>query len=293
MNTLDFCIIGAMKAATTTLASLLSAHPDIAMADPKEPGFFSRDERFAKGIGWYRAQFGDTAGKVVGEASTCYSRRVPFPRAAERLAAFAPGAKLVYVLRHPVDRAIAHYVHEMRIRFRDGKDVVAFEPYCEIDPAVLSASEYEREIEHLERWFPCEQVRLIDFDDLIADQAGVLAGVQQWLGVSTVAVDPVWENRAREQVRRNEVEGRIRGLRSSALVRTAKAVVPRGLRRMGIEWMRSHLSRSESIERRVSRFEASLDKPTGERRRALVERFNGTVDAIEALMHRELGAWRA
>lgn len=289
---LDFCIIGAMKAATTTLASLLAAHPGVVMADPKEPGFFSRDERFARGLDWYRGHFHEREGVLVGEASTCYSRRVPFPAAAERLAAFAPGAKLIYVLRHPVDRAVAHYVHEMRLRKRDGLPLIGFDALCERDPAVLSASEYEQEIEHLRGSFSREQVMLLRFEDLVGEQERILGEVQAWLGLDAAASEAAWANRAADQVRRHEVDRRLSELVSTRTARAVRAVLPASLRSACRDWLKRSIAASDGVRAGAEAFEAGLDRPKGERRRALVDRYAGTVSAIESMTGWDLGAWR-
>ena len=110
----DFMLIGAMKSGTTTLHAYLSRHPGLFLCTPKEPGFFSRDERYARGLDWYRELFTDAQPEqLCGEASTCYSRWPHFENAAPRIAADVPGAKLLYITRDPVERAYSHYRHLM------------------------------------------------------------------------------------------------------------------------------------------------------------------------------------
>ncbi|HHN78673.1 MAG TPA: sulfotransferase [Phycisphaerales bacterium] len=292
MDRLDFCIVGAMKAATTTLASLLAAHPGVVMAEPKEPGYFSRDERYARGLEWYRAHFRDADGVLVGEASTCYSRRVPFPHAASRLAAFSPGVKLIYILRHPADRAIAHYVHEMRLRFRDGKPVIGFDECCGADPAVLSASEYEKEIDHLLASFPRDQLLLLRFEDLIGEQGRVFGEVQSWLGLERVDTEAAWENRAMDKARSHEVDRRVEGVTKNPAVRALRAVLPASVRSAGRRRLKRLLAKTGGVEREIEAFEASLDRPTGDRRRVLVERYAPTVAAVGAMTGWDLSDWR-
>ena len=108
----DFAIIGAMKSATSTLHVQLSAVSGVAMSSPKEPCFFSDDEIFARGEAWYDACFAHAGpGDLRGESSTHYTKLPTLPHACERLHRRRPDAKLLYVIRHPIDRLISHYVH--------------------------------------------------------------------------------------------------------------------------------------------------------------------------------------
>ncbi|MEM1409443.1 MAG: sulfotransferase, partial [Pseudomonadota bacterium] len=81
----DFCIIGAMKCGTTTLAYQLGAQEGVFITDPKEPNFFSDDDQYAKGIDWYTSLFSTAPrGAFLGEASTHYTKFPTYPVAAER-----------------------------------------------------------------------------------------------------------------------------------------------------------------------------------------------------------------
>ncbi len=108
----DFVIIGAMKAATTTLHEQLAHQPGLVMSDPKEPCFFSDDEVFARGTDWYRGLFaGAGPADLCGESSTHYTKRPDHPRTVERMRALLPDVRLVYVMRQPLDRLVSHYIH--------------------------------------------------------------------------------------------------------------------------------------------------------------------------------------
>ncbi|GJL94708.1 MAG: sulfotransferase [Hyphococcus sp.] len=109
----DFIIIGAMKCGTSTLYEQLAAQPGFFMTTPKEPNFFSDDDIFSRGMSWYNALFESAAaGDVKGEASTHYTKLSTHPHAAERLHEALPDVKLIYLMRHPVDRLVSHYIHE-------------------------------------------------------------------------------------------------------------------------------------------------------------------------------------
>jgi len=109
----DFIIIGAMKSATSTLHEQLSLQDGIFMTTPKEPNYFSDDDVYAKGDGWYESLFaGAKLGDLCGESSTYYTKLPDYPLTLSRMSAKLKSPKLVYVMRHPVDRLVSHYIHQ-------------------------------------------------------------------------------------------------------------------------------------------------------------------------------------
>lgn len=129
----DFLIIGAMKCGTSTLAAQLGAQQNVFMTTPKEPNFFSDDDIYARGLGWYESLFRQAASDdLKGEASTHYTKLPTHPHTLERMQAVLTTPKLVYMIRDPVDRAVSHYIHEWS-QGRFGEDPVsAFESHPEL-----------------------------------------------------------------------------------------------------------------------------------------------------------------
>lgn len=121
----DFVIIGAMKCGTTSLYRHLEQHPQIAPARRKEVHYF--DWYYGKGEPWYRGQFplasrasksDDPVRRVItGEASPYY---LFHPHAPGRLKQLLPEARLIVLLRNPVDRAWSHYHH---VQKRNGENL--------------------------------------------------------------------------------------------------------------------------------------------------------------------------
>jgi hypothetical protein len=128
----NFFIIGAQKAGTTSLYHYLAQHPQVYMSPVKEPCFFNYElnsdgEVMGEGFGdpgrrkaprfssieQYRASFQGTKGKTaIGEASPPY---IYVPGTAERIARYAPNARVVALLRNPADRAYSAFLHAVRI----------------------------------------------------------------------------------------------------------------------------------------------------------------------------------
>ncbi len=133
----DFVIIGAHKCGTTSLYHLLTRHPHVEPAAAKELQFF--DSHFDKGIEWYRRCFPQPRWKdgqrsITGEATPYY---LFHPRAAKRMAEMVPEARLIVLLRNPVDRAYSHYHHQRRL----GRETRGFEEAIEAEKARLLRKE--------------------------------------------------------------------------------------------------------------------------------------------------------
>ena len=109
----DFVIIGAMKCATTTLHDQLGEQPGFFVCEPKEPYFFSNDPVWAKGMDWYESLFADAGeSDICGESSTHYTKLPTYPHTVDRMVEHIPNAKLIYVMRHPIDRLVSQYIHQ-------------------------------------------------------------------------------------------------------------------------------------------------------------------------------------
>ncbi|MBM4144409.1 MAG: sulfotransferase domain-containing protein [Lentisphaerae bacterium] len=176
----DFLIIGAAKGGTTSLQQYLARHPGLFLSTPKEPEFFSDDTVFARGEAWYRGLFrGAREEQLCGEASTTYTRWPHTADAAGRIAARLPGAKLIYIMRHPVERAYSHYAHRMRRRI-----AMTFEEALERDAVYVDCSLYMKQIRRYLPRFGRDAFLFLLSSDLRRRTAETLARTQEFLGVA-------------------------------------------------------------------------------------------------------------
>lgn len=217
----DILVIGAAKAGTTTLHVQLDAHPDIAMARYKEPRFFA-DPGNLTWRGRYRAQF-DPDARLVGESSTAYTRAPAVPGVPERMAALVPDARLIYLVRDPVERALASYVeeryHGLEARSVDDAFADIEDPY---NPYV-AASRYAEQLELYLAHYPQQQILVVPLGDLAADPVATGARVFDFLGVDPDAV-AVQSQRLNDRSTKVEYVGMGLWLRRSFIGRTVRRI---------------------------------------------------------------------
>jgi hypothetical protein len=233
----EFLVIGAMKAGTTSLHHYLQAHPDLFLPQTKELNFFRDPSMFAKGEAWYRRQFASAGShQVPGEVSPDYTKHPHHSGAPERISAVCPGVKLIYLVRHPIDRMRSMYLHQVAMgRERRPIDVALLE-----DSHYLQVSQYAMQLDHYLPHFNRERILICSTEQLSDDRPAVLSAIHRFIGVSArpetgTATDAYWY-RGDDRRRRRRV-ARLLAERSAS--RRAFASLPApvqgALRRIGSE----------------------------------------------------------
>jgi hypothetical protein len=201
----NFIIIGAAKSGTTSLYHYLAQHSQIYMSPRKHTRFFAYEvERptfrgpgpvdpptpyAIADIESYHALFdGVTHETAIGEASHSYLYQT---QAARRIKEYAPGMKLIAILRHPTDRAFSHY----RQLIRNGREKIAdfIEALEEEETRVrgnwwpdfhyVQIGLYHRQLQRYFELFSPDQIRVYLYEDFSLDPAGVLRDVFRFLEV--------------------------------------------------------------------------------------------------------------
>ena len=187
----DVVIIGVMKCGTTSLLQYLGAHPEVSAAPLKEVNFFFGEQPggpggWWKGVGWYDGQFSD-GGRVRAEASPGYTSP-DHPGAAGRMAMVVPQARLVYLVRDPLDRAISQYRHHVR----DGtEDRPLAEALLDQTSHYVRRSRFAARLAPFLDVFPADRIAVVDSTDLSQQPAATVAALQRWLGLEPVSTDAV------------------------------------------------------------------------------------------------------
>jgi hypothetical protein len=192
----DFIIAGAPRSGTTWLYVLAQSHPQLAMAEPMvpEPKFFLVRELWRCGVDYYSKKWFEPlpVGRLLGEKSANY---LETPNVADRMCRVLPQAKLIFVLRNPVDRAYSNYLWS----WQNGLETETFARALALeerrDRNLAPNLRYARPhayfsrglyAEHLSRFFdrfPREQILVLRHDDLATCPERVAANFHRFLGV--------------------------------------------------------------------------------------------------------------
>lgn len=211
----DFLIIGAPKAGSTALHAALAQHPHLFLSDPKEPKYFLCDDAppdpaHQRGPGdahsaqewvWRRAAYErlfdpDTQGRLRGESTPFYLWDTA---AHARMRRVVPEARLIAVIRDPVDRAYSNWAHLWCDGLEDVPDPIAA---CRLESERIAAGyapfwrylelgRYGEQLTRLLQVYPREQVYVLRYRRLLDEPAVALDEIARFLGVSTGLVDLV------------------------------------------------------------------------------------------------------
>ena len=205
----NFIIVGAMKAATTSVYSYLKQHPDIFMTRVKEPMFFnnykksqdfliigSKSKNKIKTISEYYALFDEAKSeKLLGEASPSYIYDKKTPSLIKK---YLPNTKIIIILRQPIDRAYSNFLHVLR----SGREVFSsFEDSINNESKriednwsplyhYINKGYYSEQIERYFNEFPIGNIKILLFEDIIQNTKECLIDIFRFLQVDdTFEVD--------------------------------------------------------------------------------------------------------
>jgi len=209
----DFYIIGGQKCGTSSLYDYLTKHPSVYSAISKEPSFF--DKYYERGNNWYRVcfplktqkHFGNSFVRKTFQTGEASVRYLDHPYTPKRLKQLTPNAKLIVLLRNPIDRAFSQYtrVHGT------GRDPLSFEDAIKKEKS-RTLDDYEKMlydenyfgdsyfrysylergiyVDKLKRWmevFPKEQFLILQSEKFFEDPSKVYNQVLKFLNL------PKWE----------------------------------------------------------------------------------------------------
>ena len=269
--------IGAQKCASSWVHSVLGAHPQIGVSDPKELDFFSYC--FDRGYQWYETHFRDLS-QFTARCDTSPSYFYD-PRAAERAWNYNKDIKIIALLRDPVARAYSNHLHEV---IKQHIPIQSFEEGLLGNPAYIDQGRYHT---HLKRWFDTfghHQVLVLIAEEIFTDPAAATAQLYDFVGVDSGFVSAV-ASEARNVSDRARLPGLRRTLRSSGdLMR--RAGLEEQLVRIKSTAPLAGLLRMNSIDVR-----AEVPPMTESTRRRLTEIFAPEMLALAGLLNRSEFPW--
>lgn len=193
----DFFIVGAPKSGTTSLYHYLDEHPDIEMSNLKEPNFFSDESLQFQNIyniknrvntlEKYHALFKRRDECLKGEASVSYLFYEDVP---EKIFSYNPEAKIIIILRNPIDRAYSHYLMDhslglisdsfhniIRKKSKHKKSDFFYQQYIEV-------SKYTAQISRYFKVFKKENIYIIDYEEFKSNTSHIVGCVFSFLGLN-------------------------------------------------------------------------------------------------------------
>jgi hypothetical protein len=190
--------IGAQKCASTWLHAILAEHPEVDVPQTKELDFFSH--HYDRGYQWYERRFGRVAdAKQRGEISPSYFCEPGVP---ERVARYLPDARILLMLRDPVERALSNHRHEVRVGHLQGD--LSFETGLANNPMYVEQGLYARHLRNWLRLFDADRILVVFQEEVLANPGSVAATVYRFLEVDDgfvpaslrVARNPSYANRS-------------------------------------------------------------------------------------------------
>jgi hypothetical protein len=292
----NFLIIGAAKSGTTALYHYLRQHPQVYMCPQKETNFFAYGEQKVRFTGprdandsdfiittleSYMAQFEAASNEsAIGEASPWYLYSTD---AAANISRRIPDAKLIAVLRNPVDRAFSSYLHV----FKDGRESLSFEEglIAEEDRIARGwepiwhyqrVGLYAEQVKRFLSLFGRDQIRFYLYDDFLEDPDRLLVDIYQFLGVDPGFVADTSVRPNASGVPRNQLLGRLL-LQPNRLKEAIKPLIPSPLR----------YELSQRLSQRL------LEKPPlgEETRKKLLSSYKNDILLLQNLVGRDLSMW--
>jgi Sulfotransferase family len=296
----DFFIAGAPKAGTTALHAALARHPDLYLSSVKEPKFFLTDgpppaqggpgdaKTYREHV-WrrpeYEALFAPApAGTIRGESTPFYLYNLA---AQQRIHKLVPQARMIIVLRDPIERAHSNWTH----LWSAGLDPIDdFVRACDAEDRRVAAGwadfwHYKRiglygaQLDHLHTVFPAEQVLLLRYRDLVDNPAGALDRICAFLGIRPGLIAEI----PRENVTAHP-DQTLRHQYLSRVLRTGSAVTTR---------LPGHPARAliDRLESSLQRGAAPRRPLTWQQRQALIPYFEADVRLLENLTGQDFSGW--
>ena len=290
----NLVVIGAQKCGTSALHYYLDLHPEVQMSSPKELCFFLSDEDFdpgpffaepgelelargernwSRGRGWYESHFRPGA-PVRGEATPAYASPW-FPRVAELMAETVPDARLIFLVRDPIERIVSHYLQH-RGSGREWRSLP--EAVARPDNVYVGRSRYASALRPFQQRYPRERILILRQEDLLLRRRQTLRQAFRFLGVAEDFWSPRMERERHPSARK--------GWRYRTATRLARSRIAMPFYRLPQE--------AKWVLERISYAPTRAERPLlGDQLRArLLEQLEPEIASIERLTGWDLSLWR-
>lgn len=293
----NFLVIGAAKAGTTALYHYLKQHPQVYMSAVKEPRFFAfENEKLPpedpihrttiNDLASYEALFEEVSGeKAIGEASPAY---LVEPKAAKRIQHYIPDAKLIAILRNPVERAYSHFLHLIKNNYESCYDFAhALQNINEIVIGkwvvrndYIQFGFYYEQLQRYYKRFDENQIKIFLFEDLKSNMLHVMREIFEFLDVDDKFIPDV------------SIIHNVSGIPKSRTLHSLLSE-PNLIRSSFSPIIRLFLPKTLRQKFRIHCTNVNLQKPDLpiDTRNYLINLYRDDILKLEALIQRDLTAW--
>ena len=290
-----FLIVGAAKSGTTSLYHYLSQHPDIYMPPNKEPHWFSRlpyvpdrDSHPVNSEEEYLDLFkGRDRESAIGEASPSYlwDEKAPY-----RIKDAIPQAKIIAILRHPVERAYSHYMMDVRMDKQDlpfmealKRDSHAEKKGWGVSDQYIDLGFYAEQVQRYLKVFDRTQIRIFLYDDLRKNPKALLRSALEFL-----EVDPKYTDTIRTDVQYNKFS--IPKNRLAKMVLRSRFFRSQQFRTLRVKLISNNQLRARLRETVLFKEEIKHEMDA-DSRRFLEDLYRTDIQRLQDLLNRDLSHW--
>ncbi len=285
---IDFIGIGANKAGTSWVNKILSAHPQICTAEPKEVHFFhdrktftraTHAGNFPKGLSWYKRFFKHCPNtKIKGEITPMYmvDEKVP-----ARIKNIFPDVKIILCLRSPIERATSQYHFERYFNRRESRPM---RQALQQEPNYIENGLYYQALQRYLDYFPLSSIHLIWFEDIKQKPKEVASSLYAFLGVSA-DFEPASLHKKENVSRRAKLKWL-----TDFLANGERAMTSAGLASV-VQWIKIL-----KINKLIAYFNTApleYSQPTVEDRAWMQDQFREDILRLQEFTGRDLSSWLA
>lgn len=284
----DYFLIGAQKAGTTTLYSWLSQHPEIGAPEAlKDFHFFSSPEYFPKGYNWFDKLYkNEPSPRINGAVNYIFQSEVP-----ERVKTYNPEAKFIIILRDPVKRAFSghQYFKKLNIENLSFSEAIQREKEGKLlgrsekdDLSYIGHGQYYKQLQHWLQFFNKEKFCILFYEEVFKDPEEHLPKIFKFLNV-----DPTFK----PLFKTKNVSGQVKYKSLNKLIYSERSPLKVLVNRTGakylfpIEWRGSFLNKFRDLNTKNNRI---TEKMTEQEYLWLRPLFERDVDKLSMFLNKKL-----
>lgn len=287
-NKVDYFLIGAQKAGTTTLYSWLSQHPEINAPEAlKDFHFFSSQEYFPKGYDWFIKLYkNEPSPKINGAVNYIFQTEVP-----EKIKAYNPEAKFIVILRDPVKRAYSghQFFKKLNVESLSFSEALEKEKRGELssssekdDFAYIDHGMYHKQLQHWLQYFDRDKFHILLYEELFQNPEDYLPEIFNFLNV-----DPNFK----PLLKTKNVSGEVKYRTLNKLIYNEKSPLKIFLNRTGakhllpMKWRGDFLNKFRDINTKSN---GTSEKITEQEYLQLQPLFEKDINNLSALLDKDL-----